>query len=192
MRVQPTPVEMARPALTVRDSTEADIPAIAAIYRHHVLTGLASFEEVAPEPAEIARRRAAIVEGGMPWLVVEDAAGVVLGYAYAGPYRPRPGYRYTAEDSVYVAPRAVGRGVGRAALAALIARCETLGFRQLVAVIGDSGNAASIGLHAALGFARVGLLPAVGFKFGRWVDGVLMQRALSEGATSLPDRQRPG
>lgn len=192
MRVQAAPAGMARQALIVRDSAEADIPAIAAIYRHHVLTGLASFEEAAPDPAEIARRRAAIVEAGMPWLVVEDEAGVLLGYAYAGPYRPRPGYRYTAEDSVYVAPRAVGRGVGRAALTALVARCEVLGFRQLVAVIGDSGNAGSIGLHAALGFARVGLLPAVGFKFGRWVDGVLMQRALGEGATSLPDRQRPG
>ena len=135
MRVQAAPAGMARQALIVRDSTEADIPAIAAIYRHHVLTGLASFEEVAPDPAEIARRRAAIVEAGMPWLVVEDEAGGLLGYAYAGPYRPRPGYRYTAEDSVYVAPRAVGRGVGRAALAALVARCETLGFRQLVAVI---------------------------------------------------------
>lgn len=184
--------EAADAALVVRASAATDIAAIAAIYRHHVLTGLASFEEVPPEPAEMARRRAAIVEAGMPWLAATDPAGMVLGYAYAGPYRPRPGYRYTAEDSVYVAPGAVGRGVGRALLAALIARCETLGFRQLVAVIGDSGNAASIGLHRALGFAQVGLLPAVGFKFGRWVDGVLMQRALGAGASSLPDRRRPG
>jgi phosphinothricin acetyltransferase len=179
-------------APAVRESSETDIPAIAAIYRHHVLTGLASFEEVAPEVAEIARRRAAIVEAGMPWLVATDRSGTVLGYAYAGPYRPRPGYRYTAEDSVYVAPGAAGSGVGRALLSALIARCDTLGFRQLVAVIGDSGNAASIGLHRALGFAQVGLLPAVGFKFGRWVDGVLMQRALGPGSASLPDRMRPG
>jgi phosphinothricin acetyltransferase len=176
----------------VRDSAAADIGAIAAIYRHHVLTGLASFEEVPPDAEEMARRRAAVVEGGMPWLVAADAAGTVLGYAYAGPYRPRPGYRYTAEDSVYVAPEAIGRGVGRALLGALVVRCEALGFRQLVAVIGDSGNAASIGLHRALGFAQVGLLPSVGFKFGRWVDGVLMQRALGPGATALPDRPRPG
>lgn len=178
--------------VTVRDSAEADIAAIAAIYRHHVLTGLASFEEVPPEAAEMARRRQGVVEAGMPWLVATDAEGIVLGYAYAGPYRPRPGYRYTAEDSVYVAPRQIGRGVGRALLGALIGHCETLGFRQLVAVIGDSGNAASIGLHRALGFTRVGLLPAVGFKFGRWVDGVLMQRALGPGAATLPGCARPG
>lgn len=178
--------------VAVRASTEADLGAIAAIYRHHVLTGLASFEEEAPDATEMARRREGIIGAGMPWLVAADRDGAVLGYAYAGPYRPRPGYRYTAEDSVYVAPGAVGRGVGRALLAALIARCETLGFRQLVAVIGDSGNAASIGLHRALGFVQVGLLPAVGFKFGRWVDGVLMQRALGPGSATLPDRPRPG
>jgi phosphinothricin acetyltransferase len=176
----------------VRDSSGADIAAIAAVYRHHVLTGLASFEEIPPEPAEMARRRAAVVEAGMPWLVATDAEGVLLGYAYAGPYRPRPGYRYTAEDSVYVGHRQVGRGVGRALLAGLIGRCEALGFRQLVAVIGDSGNAASIGLHRAAGFTQVGLLPEVGFKFGRWVDGVLMQRALGPGAATLPDCARPG
>jgi phosphinothricin acetyltransferase len=179
-------------SVRVRDGTEADIAAIAAIYRHHVLTGLASFEEVPPEAAEMARRRQGVVEAGMPWLVATDAEGTVLGYAYAGPYRPRPGYRYTAEDSVYVAHRQVGRGVGRALLAGLIGRCEALGFRQLVAVIGDSGNAASIGLHQAQGFTRVGLLPSVGFKFGRWVDGVLMQRALGPGAATLPDCARPG
>lgn len=182
----------AQGGVLVRDSSEADIAAIAAVYRHHVLTGLASFEEIPPDPAEMARRRAAVVEVGMPWLVATDAAGALLGYAYAGPYRPRPGYRYTAEDSVYVAHRQVGRGVGRALLAGLIDRSEALGFRQLVAVIGDSGNAASIGLHRALGFTQVGLLPAVGFKFGRWVDGVLMQRALGPGAATLPACPRPG
>lgn len=179
-------------SVLVRDSTEADIVAIAAIYRHHVLTGLASFEEIPPDPAEMTRRRAGVVEAGMPWLAAADAAGVVVGYAYAGPYRPRPGYRYTAEDSVYVAHRQVGRGVGRALLAGLIGRCETLGFGQLVAVIGDSGNVASIALHQAADFTRVGLLPSVGFKFGRWVDGVLMQRTLGPGAATLPDRARPG
>jgi L-amino acid N-acyltransferase YncA len=182
----------AQGGVLVRDSTEGDIAAITAIYRHHVLTGLASFEEFPPEAGEMARRRAGVVEAGMPWLVATDAAGVVLGYAYAGPYRPRPGYRYTAEDSVYVAPGQVGRGVGRALLAGLIGRCEALGFRQLVAVIGDSGNAASIGLHRTLGFTQVGLLPSIGFKFGRWVDGVLMQRGLGPGAATLPDCARPG
>lgn len=182
----------AQGGVLVRDSSEADIAAIAAVYRHHVLTGLASFEEIPPEPAEMARRRAAVVEAGMPWLVATDTEGILLGYAYAGPYRPRPGYRYTAEDSVYVGHRQVGRGVGRALLAGLIDRSEALGFRQLVAVIGDSGNAASIGLHRAAGFTQVGLLPAVGFKFGRWVDGVLMQRALGPGAATLPDCTRPG
>lgn len=179
-------------SFAARASGEADLAAITAIYRHHVLTGLASFEDEPPALGEMARRREGIIAAGMPWLVAVAQDGTVLGYAYAGPYRPRAGYRYTAEDSVYVAPHAVGQGVGRVLLSGLVARCETLGFRQLVAVIGDSGNAASIGLHRALGFLPVGLLPSVGFKFGRWVDGVLMQRALGPGAASLPERARPG
>ena len=170
---------------TVRDSGDEDIPAIQAIYAHHVLHGLASFEEAPPDAAEIGRRRADGLARRLPYLVAE-LEGSVVGYAYAAPYRTRVAYRYTLENSVYVAAGLVGRGVGRALLAVLIPRCEAAGYRQMVAVIGDSANEASIGLHAAFGFARVGLLPSVGFKFGRWVDSVLMQRALGPGDGTLP------
>jgi phosphinothricin acetyltransferase len=175
---------------TVRPSSDADVAAIAAIYRHHVLTGLASFEEVPPDEAELARRRADIVARGLPYLVA-CAGDRVLGYAYAGPYRPRSAYRFSVEDSVYIAPDALRRGVGRALLGAVIQACERAGYRQMVAVIGDSGHEASIGLHAALGFTPAGSLQAIGFKFGRWVDSVLMQRALGPGATSLPVARAP-
>jgi phosphinothricin acetyltransferase len=136
----------------------------------------------------MARRRAAILAGGFPYLVAVDAAGAVLGYAYAGPYRTRPAYRFAVEDSIYVAPEAAGRGggVGRALLEALVARCEAAGFRLMVAVIGDSGNAASIRLHTACRFRHAGLLPAIGWKHGRWVDSVLMTRPLGEGAATPP------
>jgi phosphinothricin acetyltransferase len=164
-------------SVIVRDSVEADVAAIQAIYAHHVLHGLASFEEVPPTAAEIGARRAEVCAKGFPHLVAE-AAGEVLGYAYVSLYRTRSAYRYTVEDSVYVRHDTTARGVGRALLGALVARCERMDLRQIVAVIGDSGNAASIGLHAALGFKQVGLLPAVGFKLGRWVDSVLMQRSL--------------
>lgn len=169
----------------VRDATEADMGAVAAIYAHHVLTGVASFEEAAPSPNDMAARRAAVLALGAPYLVAERD-GRVAGFAYAGSYRARPAYRHTVEDSVYVAPDALGRGLGRALLAQVIARCEAAGFRQMVAVIGDSANEGSIALHAALGFREVGTLMAVGFKFGRWVDSVLMQRALGDGEASLP------
>ncbi|HET6519787.1 MAG TPA: GNAT family N-acetyltransferase [Geminicoccaceae bacterium] len=175
----------------IRPSSDADLPAIRAIYAHHVLYGLASFEEVPPDVAELARRRAEVLARGLPHLVAEGADGRVLGYAYAGPYRPRPAYRYTVEDSVYVAPDQTGRGVGRALLARLIALCEAAGYRQMLAVIGDSGNAPSIGLHAALGFGWVALLPSVGFKLGRWVDVVVMQRPLGSGGETLPGRDGP-
>lgn len=174
----------------VRASREADVPALTAIYAHHVLNGLASFEIVPPAEAEIARRRAEVLARGLPYLVAEAGAGVA-GFAYAAPYRVRPAYRYTIEDSVYVAPSAARRGIGRALLAALIEACAALGFRQMIAVIGDSANAASIGLHAACGFTRAGLLASVGFKHGRWVDGVLMQRALGPGDSVVPDASRP-
>lgn len=164
-------------SLVVRDSRPEDVVAIHAIYAHHVLHGLASFEEVAPAVDEIAGRRADVLAKGFPYLVA-DEAGEVLGYAYVSLYRTRSAYRYTVENSVYVRHDTVARGVGRALLAALIARCERLDLHQMIAVIGDSGNAASIGLHAAMGFEHVGMLPKVGFKFGRWVDSVLMQRAL--------------
>lgn len=171
--------------VVVRDSTPQDVPAIHGIYAHHVLHGLASFEEVPPSVDEMAARRADVLAKGYPYLVAEEG-GVVLGYSYVALYRTRSAYRYTVENSVYVRHDLVTRGVGRALLSELIARCEKLDVRQVIAVIGDSGNAASIGLHAALGFERIGVLPNVGFKFGRWVDSVLMQRAIGSGGTSLP------
>jgi phosphinothricin acetyltransferase len=174
-------------ALAVRPSTDADVPAIAAIYAHHVRFGLASFEETPPDAAEIARRRADVLALGWPHLVATaPGGGAVLGYAYCGPYRPRPGYRFTVEDSVYVHPDALGRGVGAALLPLVIDGATASGARQMVAVIGDSANDPSIRLHARFGFRMVGTLDSVGFKLGRWVDGVLMQRALGEGSTTLP------
>ena len=171
----------------IRPSLPGDLAAVRDIYAHHVLHGLASFEEVPPDLAELARRRDDVLARGLPHLVAEAAGGRgVVGFAYAGPYRPRPAYRHTVEDSVYLAPDQAGRGIGRALLGRLIALCEAAGRRQMVAVIGDSGNAPSIGLHAALGFRRVGLLPSVGFKFGRWVDIVIMQRPLGPGDATLP------
>ncbi|HWU13740.1 MAG TPA: GNAT family N-acetyltransferase [Caulobacter sp.] len=173
-------------ALTVRPSTEADVPAITAIYGWNVLNGLGTFEEVPPDAAEMGRRRAAFLAKGLPYLIAERD-GAVVGYAYAGPFRLRAAYRYTVEDSVYVGPEAVGQGVGKALLAALIEACQALGLRQICAVIGDSGNAASIGLHAALGFERKGVFPDMGYKFGRWVDLVWMQRPLNGGGSRGPD-----
>jgi phosphinothricin acetyltransferase len=170
----------------VRDVGSGDIEAVAAIYGQHVLTGFGSFESVPPGPVEMGRRITAIRALGLPYLVAE-ADGRVIGYACASPFRPRVGYRYSAEDSVYVADDAQGGGVGRVLLRAVIERCESLGLRQLLAVIGDSGNAASIGLHAALGFEHMGVARNVGFKHGRWVDIVWMQRALGPGAGAPPD-----
>jgi L-amino acid N-acyltransferase YncA len=176
-------VSDARP--TIRQSRDGDVASIAAIYAHHVLHGVASFEEVPPDADEIARRRDAILDHGLPYLVAERD-GRVIGFCYAGLFRPRVGYRFTLEDSIYIDAAEIGRGIGRALLAPLIAGCADLGYRQIVAVIGGSETIASIRLHERLGFARAGLLPAVGFKFGRWIDIVLMQRALGPGATSLP------
>ena len=172
--------------LRIRNSTADDVPAIRAIYAHAVENGVASFELEAPDAAEMARRREAVLAGGYPHILAEDA-GRVMGYAYAGPYRPRPAYRFTVENSIYVAADAQRRGVGRALLPALIERCEAAGFRLMVAVIGDSANLASINLHAAFGFAHAGLLPNVGWKHGRWLDSVLMTRALGAGASMPPD-----
>jgi phosphinothricin acetyltransferase len=172
-------------SIVLRDAEPRDAARIAAIYAHHVLTGLASFEVEPPDEAEIVRRLADVRARGLPYLVAE-ADGRVVGYAYASPYRARPAYRYTLEDSVYVDRDCAGRGVGRLLLERLVAECAACGCRQLVAVIGDSANRPSIALHEACGFARVGLLPAVGYKFGRWVDSVLMQRALGPGDGTLP------
>lgn len=172
----------------VRSSEEADLAAIAAIYGHHVLHGFGSFEEVPPDQAEMARRRGDVLAKGFPYLVGE-LDGRVVGYAYASLYRPRIAYRFSVEDSIYVAPDAPRKGIGRALLSNLIARCTGLGYRQMVAVIGDTQNLGSIGLHAALGFRVVGTLPSIGFKHGRWVDSVFMQRPLGPGDSTLPNQQ---
>jgi phosphinothricin acetyltransferase len=169
----------------VRPALPEDLPAIQAIYAHHVLHGLASFEEQAPPLEEIRRRYDEVVKRGLPWLAA-DFGGVLAGYAYCTPYRSRSAYRHALEDSVYVRHGSEGRGVGAALLDALIQRCEALGYRQLVAVIGDSANAASINLHASFGFLRVGTLRSVGFKLGRWVDSALMQRPLGPGDATPP------
>jgi L-amino acid N-acyltransferase YncA len=169
----------------VRPSTEADIGAIRAIYADAVVHGTASFELEPPSEAEMAQRRAAVLGEGYPYLVAE-LGGDVCGYAYAGPFRTRPAYRFTAEDSIYVAPSSQGRGVGHALLRVLIEVCERRGFRQMVAVIGDSASMGSRRLHAAHGFALVGILEATGYKHGRWLDTVFMQRALGGGGASAP------
>lgn len=170
----------------LRPATPSDIAAIAAIYGPNVREGLASFEYEAPDAAEMARRHAAIVTGGYPYLVAE-LDGAVVGYAYASAYRARPGYRFSVENSVYVAPEAHGKGVGKALLRLLVAECAERGYRQMIAVIGHLGNAGSIALHRACGFTVVGVLPSIGWKNGRWVDSVLMQRALGEGDRTAVD-----
>ena len=168
-------------AIALRDARPGDGPALQQIYGHHVLHGFGSFEEIPPAVEEMERRLAAVQEDGLPYLIAEAAGGRVLGFAYAGRYRPRSAYRFTVEDSVYVAPDATGRGVGRRLLAEVIARAEALGMRQMIAVIGDSANLGSIRLHERLGFQRAGTLAAVGWKRERWLDSVLMQRPLGPG-----------
>lgn len=173
-------------SLTLRPATTADIPAITAIYGPNVRDGIASFEYDVPDEAEMARRQAAILAGGYPYLVAE-IDGTVAGYAYASAYRTRPGYRFACENSVYVSPAAQGKGVGRALLDRLITECAARGYRQMIAVIGNLGNHGSIALHRAAGFTVVGVLPSIGWKRDRWIDCVLMQRALGEG-DSTPAR----
>jgi phosphinothricin acetyltransferase len=171
--------------LLVRSSSEADVALITAIYGFHVAKGTGTFETEPPSEGDMAARRSAVLSLGLPWLVAcED--GKVVGFAYANRFRPRPAYRFFVEDSIYLAPGAGGRGIGRLLLGELIATCEELGLRQMVAVIGDSANAASIGLHRALGFEQTGLLRSSGRKFDRWLDVVLMQRSLGEGDASAP------
>lgn len=172
--------------MIVRDAKPDDAVALARIYAHDVLHGAGTFEEVPPSPEDMAARLKAVQDRGMPWVVVEDESQV-LGYAYAAPFRTRSAYRFTAEDSVYVAPEARGRGVGRLALSAVITACEALGVHQLVAVIGDSANAGSSALHRSLGFDLCGVQPALGYKNGRWLDVVLMQKALNGGSSGVPE-----
>lgn len=175
------------PALLVRPSRPSDVAAIGAIYAHAVRHGTGTFEVEAPTDDEIARRRDEVLTRGWPWLVAE-ARGDVVGYAYAAPFRPRPAYRFCVEDSIYLRPDAAGRGIGRILLAELLARCAAGGARQALAVIGDSANAASVALHRALGFEPCGTLAAVGWKFDRWLDVVLMQRPLGLGSAAPPGR----
>jgi L-amino acid N-acyltransferase YncA len=170
---------------TIRLATEADIAAITAIYDHHVRYGTATFELDSPDEAEMLRRYRATVQRGWPYIVAE-VDGAVLGYAYGGQYRPRIGYRFTVEDSIYIHHEHTGKGLGRALLTELIVRCERAGFRQMLAVIGDSSNVASIKLHEQFGFTMVGTLKSVCWKFERWVDSVLMQKPLGEGEMSKP------
>ncbi len=171
--------------VSIRPADPADSPAITRIYAHAVRHGTASFELEAPDEAEMARRMAALLDGNFPYFVAETG-GKLAGYAYAGLYRTRPAYRFTLEDSVYVDEDAQRRGIGRALLERLIVESETRGFRQMVAVIGDSAQTPSIALHRAAGFKLIGTFENVGFKHGRWLDTVLMQRALGPGATTTP------
>ena len=168
------------PDLLIRPSTDADLPAITAVYAHAVLHGTGTFELDPPDATEMARRRDDALGKGLPWLVAESA-GRVLGYAYANHFRPRLAYRFCLEDSIYLHEAARGKGVGKLLLTELVGRCEAAGARQMLAVIGDSANTGSVALHAALGFSHTGVLKASGWKFDRWLDVVLMQRALGSG-----------
>jgi phosphinothricin acetyltransferase len=174
--------------ILVRPATIADLPAITAIYDDAVRTGTATFELTPPDLAEMTRRFETLADGGFPYLAGLLDGGIA-GYAYAGPYRPRPAYRFTVENSVYLDPGAHRRGLGTALMVELIAQCEARGFRQMIAVIGDSANAGSVGVHRKTGFELIGTHPAVGFKFGRWLDTVMMQRALGDGGATVPEQR---
>jgi L-amino acid N-acyltransferase YncA len=172
-------------SLEIRPAAAADLPSITEIYQHAVRFGTATFELTSPDLSEMTRRFDALTADGFPYLVaVLD--GRVVGYAYAGAYRPRPAYRFTVENSIYLQPAIQGRGIGQKLLQRLIADCKARGFRQMIAVIGDSANAASIGVHSRCGFQMIGTHPDVGFKFGRWLDTVMMQLALGEGGRTIP------
>ncbi len=172
-------------AIEIRPAAEADLPAITAIYEQAVLYGTATFELIPPDLAEMRRRFDGLMTGGFPY-VVAVLEGRVVGYAYAGTYRPRPAYRFTVENSIYLDPAIHRQGIGLKLLRRLIEECEARGYRQMIAVIGDSANAGSIGVHTKCGFQMIGTHPAVGLKFGRWLDSVLMQLPLGEGAGTIP------
>jgi L-amino acid N-acyltransferase YncA len=173
------------PHVDIRPAVAADLPSVTGIYEHAVLYGTATFELIPPDLAEMTRRFGALMDGGYPYFVAA-LEGRVVGYAYVGPYRPRPAYRFTVENSVYLSPSVHRRGIGRQLLQRLIVESEARGYRQMIAVIGDSANAGSIGVHTKCGFAMIGTHPNVGFKFGRWLDTVMMQRALGDGGETLP------
>lgn len=174
----------------IRPSTDADVPQIAAIYAHHVLHGTGTFETTPPTESDMAARRADVLGKGLPYLVAEED-GRVLGFAYCQWFKPRPAYRFSAEDSIYLHPDAAGRGVGKQLLAELAARAEAAGIRKLIAVIGDSNNAGSVGVHSALGFSRVGVFKSCGWKFGRWLDIVLMEKTIGEGDSTPAEPPAP-
>ncbi|MDO9479139.1 MAG: N-acetyltransferase family protein [Hydrogenophaga sp.] len=169
----------------IRPSRDEDLDAITRIYGHHVLHGTGTFETTPPSTADMTTRRADVLAKGLPWLVVEDG-GQVLGFAYGNWFKPRPAYRFSVEDSIYMAPEAAGKGLGRALLAELLAALERAGVRKVMAVIGDSANAGSIGVHRALGFEPAGVITSCGWKFGRWLDIVLMQKPLGAGDSTPP------
>jgi phosphinothricin acetyltransferase len=172
-------------ALEIRPAAEADLPFVTDIYAHAVRYGTATFELIPPDLGEMTRRFRALMDGGFPYFVA-TLDGRVVGYAYAGAYRPRPAYRFTVENSVYLEPAIHRRGIGLQLMQHLIEACEARGYRQMIAVIGDSANAGSIGVHSRCGFQMIGTHPNVGLKFGRWLDTVMMQLALGEGATTVP------
>lgn len=169
----------------IRPSLDADLPAITAIYAHHVLTGTGTFETEPPSVADMLARRADVLTKGLPYLVAEDA-GKIVGFAYATWFKPRPAYRFSVEDSIYLAADEQGKGLGRLLLTELLARCEAVGIRKVMAVIGDSANAGSVGVHRALGFTQVGIVESCGWKFGAWRDIVIMQKTLGAGDTTPP------
>lgn len=171
---------------SIRPSTDADVAAIAAIYAHHVLNGTGTFETTPPTEADMASRRADVLARGLPYIVAEED-GRLLGFAYCQWFKPRPAYRFSAEDSIYLHPDAAGRGLGRQLLGELVKQAEAAGVRKLIAVIGDSGNAGSIGVHRAVGFTHVGVLKSCGWKFGRWLDVVLMEMPLGPGDTTAAE-----
>ncbi len=174
----------------IRDSRDEDLPTLTGIYAHHVLRGTGTFETEPPSVADMGARRADVLAKGLPYLVAEEA-GVVVGFAYGNWFKPRPAYRYSVEDSIYLAPDLQRKGLGRALLAELLARCEAAGIRKIMAIIGDSANAGSVGLHRALGFTQVGIVESCGWKMGAWRDIVIMQKTLGAGDTLPPPDAAP-
>jgi L-amino acid N-acyltransferase YncA len=191
--MNPVRIGSSMSAYALREAVPADVPRLTEIYAHAVLNGTASYELVPPSEAEMLARFEALAVQDYPYIVAENGAGQVIGYAYAGPFRMRPAYRWSVEDSVYIAPEAHGHGVGRALLLRLIELCDEKGFRQMIAVIGGADHAPSIRLHERAGFRTIGIFQGSGYKFGKWIDTVLMQMQLGEGNKSLPDEaEYPG
>jgi len=170
----------------IRPAADSDVPTITAIYGHHVLHGTGTFETAPPDEKDMAARRADVLSKGLPYLVLEDATGVI-GFAYCNWFKPRPAYRFSAEDSIYLAPEAAGKGYGTLLLAELMTQAERCGVRKLLAVIGDSQNKGSIGVHTLCGFSHVGVLKSCGWKFDRWLDVVMMERSLGQGDSTPPN-----